>query len=136
MFTYPFPDASADAVQGDYTNLRITADIDLRNILSNLRPSGAPSVPGLPGLPVPSTPALPSVPGLPALPNPGGLASKAPKLPTTIPTPSVSVPVPPPGGGGTSGGNGTCVAGICLGAPRAGTAYDMNLAALMMGGYA
>ncbi|MGZ4592862.1 MAG: MCE family protein, partial [Actinomycetes bacterium] len=44
-FTYPFPNAAAGAVKGDYTNLRITADLDLRNILSNLGASGGPTLP-------------------------------------------------------------------------------------------
>jgi hypothetical protein len=55
-------------------------------------------------------------------------------LPVT--PPPVTTP-PLPGGGGTTGGS-TCVAGICVGAgktSRAG-AYDMNLAALMLGGLA
>ena len=36
LFTYPFPRAATDGVKGDYTNLRVTADLDLRTILSNL----------------------------------------------------------------------------------------------------
>jgi phospholipid/cholesterol/gamma-HCH transport system substrate-binding protein len=38
--TYPFPAAATAAVRGDYTNLRITADIDMRNIIGNLKPRG------------------------------------------------------------------------------------------------
>ena len=40
--TYPFPAAATGAVHGDYTNLRITADLDLRSIIGNLKPSGGP----------------------------------------------------------------------------------------------
>jgi phospholipid/cholesterol/gamma-HCH transport system substrate-binding protein len=36
LVTYPFPQAATGAVQGDFTNLRITADLDLRTILTNL----------------------------------------------------------------------------------------------------
>ena len=48
LVTYPFPQAATDAVQGDYTNLRITADLDLRSILTNLQGSGAPALPATP----------------------------------------------------------------------------------------
>lgn len=146
MFTYPFPNAAAGAVQGDFTNLRITADLDLRNILSNLKPPNAPGPPGIP-LPVPSLPTLPGVPPLPTPPVP---------VPVPVPTvtlPGGTVPLPPLSPlAGTPGGNGTCPTGVCIGAPRQGsigaprqgsigaphqgTAYNMNLAALMMGGYA
>jgi phospholipid/cholesterol/gamma-HCH transport system substrate-binding protein len=129
--TYPFPATATGAVQGDFTNLRITADLDLRGIIGNLKPSGGPDLPTLP-----TVPPLPS--GLPSLPT----------LPS-IPTPTISVP----GGGGLPSisipplGRGhvttprptptpTCVANICLGAPPAGSAYDMNLAALMTRGWA
>lgn len=110
LFTYPFPEAAMGAVKGDYTNLRITADLDMRTILANQQPSSGPSgqPSGAPSGPVPT----PTVPGVP------------------VPTPSASVP----GGGGS--GSGTCVGSICIGAPPADGAYDMNLAALMMGGYA
>jgi phospholipid/cholesterol/gamma-HCH transport system substrate-binding protein len=143
MFTYPFPNAAADAVKGDYTNLRITADLDLRNILANV---GGPALPSLPPLPSVSVPPLPGVPGLPLPTLPGGVL-RLPKpptvpvptsvpVPTAVPTVVPSVPVVPPPGGGGGGGGPTCVAGICLGAPSHGSAYDMNLAELMMGGYA
>lgn len=114
LFTYPFPEASMGAVKGDYTNLRITADLDLRTILGNQQPSGGPTS-GPPTGPVPTT-------------APTTLPTSLPSSP--LPSPSVSVP-----GGGAGSSSGTCVGGICLGAPRFG-AYDMNLAALMMGGYA
>jgi phospholipid/cholesterol/gamma-HCH transport system substrate-binding protein len=139
LVTYPFPQAATGAVQGDYTNLRITADIDLRNILINLNGGKNPSLPSLPpipslpkptvsvpSLPLPSVP-LPTVPGVPGVPVP---------VPTSLP------PVPPlPGGSGSGSGSGgapTCVMNICIGAPAGSTsgAYNTNLARLMMGGLA
>jgi phospholipid/cholesterol/gamma-HCH transport system substrate-binding protein len=99
--TYPFPAAATGAVKGDYTNLRITADIDMRNIIKNLQPSGGPGLPtGLPTLPVPPLPTV-SVPPLPT----GGVPTGLPTLPLPV-------------------------------LPRSqAAAYDMNLAALMTGGW-
>ncbi len=138
LVTYPFPQAATGAVKGDYTNLRVTADLDLRSVLANI---GGPRLPALPR--IPTLPPLPT-----SLPT-GGLPTKLPtglptKLPTGLPSvsipplPSVSVPTLPGGGGG--GGGGACVPApgvpCLLGAPARGSAYDLNLAALMMGGYA
>lgn len=123
MVTYPFPQAATGAVQGDFTNLRITADLDLRTILSNL---GGPKPPDLPTVPNPTGSPLPIDPTNP-------LPIDPPSLPVTPP----SLPVTPPSGGtGGSTGGGTCVAGICIGAPARASAgaYDTNLAALMLGG--
>jgi phospholipid/cholesterol/gamma-HCH transport system substrate-binding protein len=121
LVTYPFPQAATGAVQGDYTNLRITADLDLRTILTNLNGGKAPR--------------LPSLPSLPPVPNPTG------PLPTvtvpSVPLPSVSLPVPlPTSTTAVPLPSNTCVAGICIGAPAGTTsgAYDTNLARLMMGG--
>jgi phospholipid/cholesterol/gamma-HCH transport system substrate-binding protein len=100
--TYPFPAAATGAVHGDYTNLRITADIDIRNIIGNLKPGGGPGLPT--GLPTVSVPPLPTAP-VPPLPTGGG-------GPTGLPT--VPLPVLPRG---------------------QAAAYDMNLAALMTGGW-
>lgn len=44
LATYPFPRNATDAVHGDYTNLRATLNLDLGQILSNLK-----VVPALPG---------------------------------------------------------------------------------------
>lgn len=124
-FTYPFPAAATGAVKGDYTNLRITADLDLRSILGNLQPSGGPSVP-VPTLPT-GLPTLPT--GLPTLPT------SLPSLPTGLPTtalPTISLPGGPGSGSGSGGG---CLPLICIGAPPEGAAYDLNLAALMTGGW-
>jgi phospholipid/cholesterol/gamma-HCH transport system substrate-binding protein len=114
MFTYPFPGTATDAVKGDYTNLRITADLDLRSVLGNLRPTTRPTAPptGLPGLP-----SLPPVPPLPG------------------PAQSVPVPLPSKTGGG-GGGGGICIPPLCRSSAMSGGAYDMNLAALMIGSYA
>jgi phospholipid/cholesterol/gamma-HCH transport system substrate-binding protein len=99
--TYPFPAAATGAVKGDYTNLRITADIDMRSIIKNLQPGGGPGLPtGLPTLPVPPLPTV-SVPPLPT----GGVPTGLPTLP---------LPVLP---------------------RNQAAAYDMNLAALMTGGW-
>lgn len=86
LFTYPFPDAAADAVKGDYTNLEITLDVDTRKILQSIGLPTLPSLPitiptvslsvptqlpptGLPSLPLPSL-TLPSLPGLPGQSRP------------------------------------------------------------------
>jgi phospholipid/cholesterol/gamma-HCH transport system substrate-binding protein len=42
FFTPPFPDAAVDAFAGDYANLYVRADLDLSNILENLRNSNQP----------------------------------------------------------------------------------------------
>jgi phospholipid/cholesterol/gamma-HCH transport system substrate-binding protein len=121
LVTYPFPQAATSGVQGDYTNLRITADIDLRTILTNLNGGKDPGLPSLPPVPNPTTVPLPSVSvSVPSLPLPTG------SLPVPLPTSTTQVPVP------TS----TCVGPICIGAPAGSTsgAYDTNLARLMLGG--
>jgi phospholipid/cholesterol/gamma-HCH transport system substrate-binding protein len=118
LVTYPFPQAATGAVQGDYTNLRITADLDLRTILTNLNGGKAPALPSLPPVPNPTGP-LPTV-TVPSVPLPSV------SLPVPLPTSTTAVPLP----------SSTCVAGICIGAPAGTTsgAYDTNLARLMMGG--
>ncbi|MFI7062016.1 MCE family protein [Kribbella sp. NPDC050124] len=73
LFTYPFPDAAAKAVQGDFTNLGITLDVNTQKALQSILgvnlptlgpssvPTGGVSIPlhnpttgGLPSLPVPT----------------------------------------------------------------------------------
>ena len=124
LVTYPFPRAATDAVKGDFTNLRITADLDLRTILKNI---GGPDLPDLP--PVPNPTGLPT--GLPtSLPTGTSLPTSLPTVTATLPTvPGVtSTPVVTP----------TCVTTICLGQADSGStragAYDTNLAAMMLGG--
>ena len=81
LLTYPFPDAALGAIKGDYTNLSITADLDLRE-LKILQGGGAPTLPGLPGVPnLPNPPSLPNLP-VPQVPVP------------SVPVPSVPVPRP------------------------------------------
>jgi phospholipid/cholesterol/gamma-HCH transport system substrate-binding protein len=118
LVTYPFPQAATGAVQGDFTNLRITADLDLRTILTNLNGGKNPGLPSLPPVPNPTGP-LPTV-TVPSVPLPSI------SLPVPLPTSTTAVPLP----------SNTCVAGICIGAPAGTTsgAYDTNLARLMMGG--
>ncbi|MGN6333365.1 MAG: MCE family protein [Motilibacteraceae bacterium] len=143
LFTYPFPRNAVDGgIQGDYANLSATLDLNLNDLISNLRQGGLPQppkLPGLPSLPVPTTlpslpiptalPTLPTVP-VPSLPVVGCPTSVAGvKLPLGCPTPtSTASPAP------TSSKGGTCVLGLCLG--EAATSYDPSLAAMMMGGYA
>jgi phospholipid/cholesterol/gamma-HCH transport system substrate-binding protein len=124
LFTYPFPQTSMGAVKGDFTNLRVTADLDLRSVLTNLgRGGGGGGGGGLPSLPVPTGPGLPT-----SLPT-GSI------LPTSLPSVSVS-PLPKPTAA-------TSCTVICLGnaAPAggtgaSGTSYDLGLAELMTGGFA
>jgi phospholipid/cholesterol/gamma-HCH transport system substrate-binding protein len=119
LVTYPFPQAATGAVQGDYTNLRITADLDLRTILTNLNGGKDPGLPSLPPVPNPTRSPLPTVTD-PSVPLPSV------SLPVPLPTSTTAVPLP----------TGTCLAGICLGTPAGSTAgaYDTNLARLMMAG--
>ncbi|MDJ0340986.1 MCE family protein [Streptomyces sp. H10-C2] len=138
LTTYPFPRNVVDAIKGDYTNLDVTADLDLKSLYGNVAPgSPAPKPPGKPA-PVPTLPGLPKPSGLPTIPKLPGL----PDLPDppTIP----SGPSPPPGGtgvlcppvctsgyyasysdgsGGGSGGGSDALSGI-----------DLSLAALMTKG--
>jgi phospholipid/cholesterol/gamma-HCH transport system substrate-binding protein len=107
LVTFPFPRRTVDAIHGDYTNLRITADLDLADLYGNLLGGGA-------GQPAPAPP--------PAAPRP------APPPPTTggaclpvvgcLPTPTTS-----PGGGGP-----LCPL-ICIGQ----AAGDARLAAMLLG---
>jgi phospholipid/cholesterol/gamma-HCH transport system substrate-binding protein len=78
LLTYPFPDAAAKAVQGDFTNLNITLDVNSQKALQGLLglnlptvlPTSAPTV----GLSLPlRNPTKPG--GLPSLPVPTGTAT-------------------------------------------------------------
>ncbi|MFP8904788.1 MCE family protein [Streptomyces atacamensis] len=92
MTTYPFPRNVVDSIRGDYVNLEVTADLDLKSLYGNLddgpddprtprppeppaipEPPGVPELPGVPGLPeIPGTPDVPDVPDVPGLPEPPG----------------------------------------------------------------
>jgi phospholipid/cholesterol/gamma-HCH transport system substrate-binding protein len=130
LFTYPFPAAATDAVRGDFTNLRVTADIDLRALYSQLPPppSGGPTLP-IPSLPIPTLP-IPTLP-IPTLPLP----SICPTLPGLPVPPGCPTPKPTAPGGG-----GLCPP-ICLPGQSgvAGTAaepaIDTGLLGLLLGGY-
>ena len=78
LLTYPFPDAAAKAVQGDFTNLNITLDVNSQKALQGLLGLNLPTV--LPttvptvGLSLPlRNPTKPG--GLPSLPVPTGTAT-------------------------------------------------------------
>lgn len=79
LLTYPFSDGTIGAMKGDYTNLRVTADLDLRNLAGNLGvpiapPGGGPTPGPLPtGLPtgLPSIPSVPITPPVPGAPSTG-----------------------------------------------------------------
>ena len=99
LFTYPFPDKVPETIVGDYNNLYVTSDLDLRNVAGNLGLPPAPTTPGpgLPTLPPPPIPSLP-IPSLPPLPLP----LLTPPLPLG-PSPSTSPNKPP------------CLSFLCLG---------------------
>lgn len=81
LLTYPFPNAAVDAMKGDYTNLSITADLDLREL--KILQGGVPGTP-LPGVTLPTLP----LPKLPSVPLPK--APSVPKLPTSTPKPTTT----------------------------------------------
>jgi phospholipid/cholesterol/gamma-HCH transport system substrate-binding protein len=126
LVTYPFPRAATDAVKGDFTNLRVTADLDLRTILKNI---GGPDLPALPPVPNPTA-------GLPTSLPTGSLPTS---LPTSLPSVTVTAPTNP-GVTSTPVVSPTCALTICVGQADSGSArassgaYDGNLAAMMLGG--
>jgi phospholipid/cholesterol/gamma-HCH transport system substrate-binding protein len=101
LLSYPFPRTSTEGIVGDYANLFVTADIDLRQLAAAEGvplPGNSPSpVPGLPGVKAPLKPA----PQPPAGPAPRTGASPSPSA-----SPSSLLPkLPPvPGGSGDGGG--------------------------------
>ena len=77
MFTYPFPDAAARGVQGDYTNLGITLDVNTQKLLKGLIGLDLPTV-GPTALPTGniSLPVhLPTKPGTKPTVKPTGIAT-------------------------------------------------------------
>ncbi|HEY3004980.1 MAG TPA: mammalian cell entry protein, partial [Kribbellaceae bacterium] len=111
LLTYPFPNGAMDAVEGDFTNLDVTLDVNTQKALKDLHLPTA-SIP-VPTISIPTLPtALPT--SLPTL------------IPTTAPTAlcvTILVPINCPA---SSGGGG---------APAA-AAPDGGLAGLMMPGVA
>ncbi|MFI1767909.1 MCE family protein [Streptomyces sp. NPDC020800] len=120
LTTYPFPRNAADAVKGDYVNLKITADLDLAGLYGNVtdKPgkggkSPAPGTPRLPGVPtptpLPSTPSLPGTPSVPSVPS-------APAVPST-PSDGSTLLCPPvcTAAYGTGGGSRRLPPGVDLG---------------------
>ena len=81
LLTYPFPDAALGAIKGDYTNLSISADLDLRTF--KLLEGGLPGTP-LPGVTLPPIPSVPTVPKLPIVPT----------VPSVPAVPGARTPVP------------------------------------------
>ena len=103
LTTYPFPRTVTEGVKGDFANLFVTLDLDLRDVA---RAEGAP-LPSTPPLPVPvptiSVPPLPPLPGLPPVPSSPPLPGLSPPaLPLSPPAPSPGGVLPrlPLGGGG------------------------------------
>lgn len=92
LTTYPFPRTVTEGIKGDYANLFVTADVDLR-ALDRILPEPVPALP----LPLPSdgAPAVPVLPPLPTIPLP--LPSLPPVLPLVPPLPGGA-----PGSGGAS----------------------------------
>ncbi|MBP2365769.1 MCE family protein [Pseudonocardia parietis] len=128
LLSIPFTDAATDAVAGDYANLYITVDLDLKSLLENLLRSNQLGLPldptQLAQLPPNAqllTPLLdgeqPIVPGAPPLPLLG------PEQPTPAPapgTPEGTATTPAPSGSPTatptpesgSGGGGGLLGGL------------------------
>ena len=111
--SFPFPDAAIDAIGGsDYTNLHITADLDLTTVLENLARSrqgaGGPAELLGPLL----APTAPAPPEFPLLDEDGPLPLPGPAQPPTSGSPEqTGTPDPEPSGeggllDGLFGGNG------------------------------
>jgi phospholipid/cholesterol/gamma-HCH transport system substrate-binding protein len=152
LLTYPFPDQALAAMKGDYTNLHLTMDLDLRSLLGLAGSDGG----GLGSLALPgltTMPDLKTVPGLENLPGVGGLGSPQPGESAQPATGSAGLPALP--GVPTSGtpslpaldAGDLCVPGLpCLtepqgtagtdGADPLGRAIDPGLMSLLLGGLA
>ncbi|MPY83553.1 MAG: MCE family protein [Actinophytocola sp.] len=72
--TYPLPWNAGKTMKGDYANVDVVFDMNLTQLVNNMRDSGQSPIPELPGagdsppLPLPATPEPPELPALPALP--------------------------------------------------------------------
>ncbi|MGD9987484.1 MCE family protein [Pseudonocardia sp.] len=103
--TFPFTDAAVPAFAGDYANLYVRADLDLKNLLDNLSRSreplvgpDAPLLAQLPGTAALLAPLLGGDPDRPAFPLLGDVPT-----PLTPDTPNTSPPPPPPADATTPG---------------------------------
>lgn len=144
LLTYPLPAGLTSAVKGDYTNLKVTADLNIYDIyhdlLSGVLGGGKTPAPGQTPKPGQTTP--PPILPLPSLPLP--LPSL--NLPLPLPTclllcapgggshPSAT---PKPGASPSASGGGILCPLLCLGAQQSSDEVgqvDPNLAALMTEG--
>ncbi|MFF2474127.1 MCE family protein [Streptomyces sp. NPDC058066] len=136
LTTYPFPRNVVGAVKGDYVNLEITADLDLRDIYGNVTDGSGKPGKGRGGSEDPKAPGLPGLPDLPDVPDVPDL----PHVPAPTPRPSTpSLPSPPSGGGGGGGGGGPLCPPVCTSSyttPRGALpeGIDLALAELMLKG--
>ncbi|ARF56684.1 MCE family protein [Streptomyces gilvosporeus] len=138
MTTYPFPRNSVDAIKGDYTNLHITADLDLKSIYGNLSKGGGKK-PGSPHKPQPKLP----LPGAPDVPAPHVPDLPGPVTPPSVPClPGSSCAKGQGGDKGSSGGSVLCPP-VCTSSYAAyrgsgwtgfGPGVDLGLAELMTKG--
>ncbi|RTL70750.1 MAG: MCE family protein [Pseudonocardiaceae bacterium] len=122
--TFPFTDAAVPAFAGDYANLYIRADLDLKDLLDNLSRSrepligpDAPLLDQLPGTAALLAPLLGGDPNRPAFPLLGEVPTPlTPDTPQTSPPPpppaDATTPGPPPGTTTAPPGNGGLLGGI------------------------
>ena len=103
LTTYPFPRTVTEGIKGDYANLFVTADLDLRQIAEA---EGVPVPSAVPtSVPVPTIVPLPT-----RIPQPPSLPQPAPQpVPTLTPPPGLPVPtaIPTSLPGATRDGTGT-----------------------------
>ena len=102
LTTYPFPRTVFNGIKGDYANLFVTLDGDLRQLAES---EGIP-VDQLPPVPGPVASALESLPPAPAPRAPGSAPAPAAPSPTAGPLPSLLPSPPPLVPGGTDSGGG------------------------------
>jgi phospholipid/cholesterol/gamma-HCH transport system substrate-binding protein len=122
LVTFPFPRSATAGIRGDYTNMRATADLDIKDLYGNLLGGGRPTTPA---------PAQPGTPTLPPLPVPTTLPVPVPCLPVVgcVGQTTTTTTAPPGGGGGGGGGGGPLCPPICIGS----TGYNPSLAWLLLG---
>ncbi|ODT94999.1 MAG: mammalian cell entry protein [Pseudonocardia sp. SCN 72-86] len=122
--TFPFTDAAVPAFAGDYANLYVRADLDLKDLLDNLSRSrepligpDAPLLNQLPGTAALLAPLLGGDPDRPAFPLLGEVPTPlTPETPNTSPPPpppaDATTPGPPPGTTTAPPGDGGLLGGI------------------------